>query len=843
MGANCIRRSLSTAASPVKYEFTAAQITRRAAKEIRTAIQAGNVSEALVVSNSVLSSPLDHSVTPFSPPSSSPSIIFERPLPSRLVSHCLVHALLRGRYTIQAGTELQKMIDLGIRFHSRTLKSTIALLCSSETQDNEMVDFSTGGVYETQASPEDSSTGHMISSRSSRLPPKARLAVNILSTARQRRHRRTEDMYGRLIDACLLQGEIIIATLLFVLLVKDWQLRRVLKLGFPAFRYAKQSGLMDPSFRIPCPENYLLEPIIKSINYHVLSRDTADEARLESIDSMAILAAVVAERSISLKKMTPIIRCLQNCPLSPVHVTTARALDGGWREINAYDKVHEVLVELCHSLPGDGPSRIHAKSTSSSLHLLPRLDLTAYNSLIHYALRHRMSPALANKVIEHMLGGNTPVKPDIVTYNILLRSASLLTRNDLANKILHELSKQPENSRSIINSLQLADGYTLSSYITHVVSTGQPEAVVHLVSQLLPAVSPRNTTDREQDLFKDRQLQIHRETVQRAIEYGPYILSALLNALCKAGRTGLAERVWKIAREAEETSWREQSSLEKHSPWCLPIQAYTSMLQCYANENKKGLARINRHILHAKNQEGGVHNFKPLRSEISRLAAWRVVNEMRDAATTVWEEFMRIYTYQQSKQVPLGWAHRPHSMPFLTPDARFFNVLLNIFGHANMWLRGLRQNCSKGQRMVRFARARFTRQGELFWVHDINLVEVLRLMAQFGYEVPLGFRRVLVGRPSITIQSGVARAYKVPPWAFPEVRERAWALRRRRLYSLEVFKTRGLPVQKISKRRRGLNPLILPKVTGSLDIHESGYQLTADRSANRIELASATRSL
>jgi len=56
-----------------------------------------------------------------------------------------------------------------------------------------------------------------------------RRSVALLNAFRHCRYHRTESMYERVIEACLLQGEIVTAALLFVLLVRDWQGRRTVQ--------------------------------------------------------------------------------------------------------------------------------------------------------------------------------------------------------------------------------------------------------------------------------------------------------------------------------------------------------------------------------------------------------------------------------------------------------------------------------------------------------------------------------------------------------------------------------------------------------------------------------------
>ena len=53
-----------------------------------------------------------------------------------------------------------------------------------------------------------------------------RRSVTLLNSMHHYPYHRTESMYKRVIEACLRQGEIVTATLLFVPPVRDWQARR-----------------------------------------------------------------------------------------------------------------------------------------------------------------------------------------------------------------------------------------------------------------------------------------------------------------------------------------------------------------------------------------------------------------------------------------------------------------------------------------------------------------------------------------------------------------------------------------------------------------------------------------
>lgn len=87
-----------------------------------------------------------------------------------------------------------------------------------------------------------------IGSRQERaLDKSTRRALTFLRVVRRAKQRRTSMMFQALIDACLLQGEIIVGTLLFVLLVKEWNAAQIVPSGE---RLLVESGgmLRIPSF-------------------------------------------------------------------------------------------------------------------------------------------------------------------------------------------------------------------------------------------------------------------------------------------------------------------------------------------------------------------------------------------------------------------------------------------------------------------------------------------------------------------------------------------------------------------------------------------------------------------
>ncbi|KAG9024178.1 hypothetical protein FRB95_011974 [Tulasnella sp. JGI-2019a] len=69
----------------------------------------------------------------------------------------------------------------------------------------------------------------LLGDRAPKLDKATQRALLFVQVLRSSRQRRTSKMFEALVDACLLQGEIIVGTLLFVLLVRDWQARKLLQ--------------------------------------------------------------------------------------------------------------------------------------------------------------------------------------------------------------------------------------------------------------------------------------------------------------------------------------------------------------------------------------------------------------------------------------------------------------------------------------------------------------------------------------------------------------------------------------------------------------------------------------
>ncbi|GAA6024211.1 hypothetical protein JCM10207_006782 [Rhodosporidiobolus poonsookiae] len=209
--------------------------------------------------------------------------------------------------------------------------------------------------------------------------------------------------------------------------------------------------------------------------------------------------------------------------------------------------------------------------------LLPLRTLD-FNTVISYSLLKLQSPQLAVLLVQRMK--EYGAKPTAATHNIL--SAITLDARDSAqpSSFFDLLAPSPQNE------------YTLPILLTHMTRAGEFDELDRIVFHLLPELDYLDTSS-ERPSSSPRI-----PTAQPPPAHGrsPFLYTTLLTALARAGRVGLAERVFRNARWAAELSRGEVTAADASMPappqrskgWKLPPHAYTVMLQMYADEVKRG---------------------------------------------------------------------------------------------------------------------------------------------------------------------------------------------------------------------------------------------------------------
>ncbi|KAG8720350.1 hypothetical protein FRC08_000503 [Ceratobasidium sp. 394] len=329
---------------------------------------------------------------------------------------------------------------------------------------------------------------------------------------------------------------------------------------------------------------------------------------------------------------------------------------------------------------------------------LPEIDTRAYNVLINYALSVLQQPLRAQQLVDHMSTiRDPPLRITDTTRAIIFRGEAKLREPGLATRILSRIDARghsinlsgdpsaptPTPSMQTSSTKLPKDPHLLAAYIHNYTSVGHPTRVLPLLYELIP----------ELDLPPPPSRASFKSATKRAIKLGPSVLTSLLNALCKSGKTGLAERVWRLGCAAQS----------KIPTFGLPIAFHTILLQLYAREARKGLvvvspdpfrtvrAIVDAAVVHDPPPSSvtaygwGFATPLPALPGISPETVGRI-----DSLVRRWllarHSAAEIYTRHIRPYLPLS--SNPRSEHQLVPDARLWNTLFDTFGRrANMYVR------------------------------------------------------------------------------------------------------------------------------------------------------------
>lgn len=766
--------------------LTQAQLSRAACHAVRMAFQhpIGGVEDAYLILNSLRYSSL--SPTASEQPSQAVkdferiAIKFGQPVSSRLASHALLHGLLRIGRKYDAARLASQMMETGVGLRSKTLKIVIrGLVPSSSPARRGPIKFPKTSGY----IPNHSLSGLLPMAQNQ----STRLALELLSLAGKTHQRRTGGMFSTLMTICLINGEIILASLIFGFVINEYQLRQTLavhfKTGTPEYAISAAQDVTEARSRYHhlavehlIPNRRMLLSMLREIEGTMVKDGDTEESQHSlnsSLQALANLATLLDHLQIPFTDIGPLLRTLSKCPRTDEMVWVV----DWWaqpKQVEAYPYFHEVIQRLTRSLPKkisklnvppEGPTQLLYFRYRKKVQ--PPLDLHAYNTLLNYTLRHCHSPEGADQILHHMLRQRKPpLQPDIATYNILLRSATLLRQNSIAQEALkglrvqfsrvhdssdppppkarghpattpmltpvhtqspklsaalHAMHNQTTVSPELTRFLIQLDTHSLSTYITYLTSTGQPHLVADLIFDVFPELRP--IPHAVQISFSTDELHLTRKRTRdmcmgRAVWYGPHVLCAMLNALWKAGKPGLAKCVWCLALQAE------RKSQDSATPWSLPVHAYTTIIQCYVEEMKRPwlnplYSNLSPHQAREEARRYGMAIYRRMRRRALELRRSQDALPITRAA-------------KRNFQIPL-------------PDARFFNVLLELFAKHSRPRHAMR-NMAHYRHNFRQAQARYAQSGAVSRYWHPKLREISKEMAKAGFAVPPSLRHVFVGR-------------------------------------------------------------------------------------------------
>lgn len=218
------------------------------------------------------------------------------------------------------------------------------------------------------------------------------------------------------------------------------------------------------------------------------------------------------------------------------------------------------------------------KAPSYEFHVKLGVSSQIYTSLLAYSLRTLDSHTVASHLLDQIPPDE--LRSSAVIANLLLTAVNFTTKPEWRDP-----DQAPENNRTVP---------ALVAYLTRI---SQFIELDKLIFTILPELDNQNLHARASTPFIPSPGNLYPPRAM-APPPGrtPHLYTTLLNALRKAGRTGLAERVFRSARWAAslsrkpivaENSMRGEIPRNGNKGWVLPPAMFTIMLQLYAAEAKK----------------------------------------------------------------------------------------------------------------------------------------------------------------------------------------------------------------------------------------------------------------
>ncbi|PPQ68657.1 hypothetical protein CVT24_005388 [Panaeolus cyanescens] len=621
-------------------QLSSVQLTQAAAQAIRVSVNAGNLSDAFSILNSLHSA--GSASTESGLTSKHQTLInairlhsaHNGHISSRLPAHALLHALIRTGNISHAAKLSEQILSANLPIRSRSMDAMVYALGQAGVQASEQdgqtipklhtrailskpahilplpsrLSFFTAAHHVALGHRRDvASTARQLEKASILAHPveetykspsyltnsqPTQFALRLLALARQARQRRTRTFFRTLITLCLINGEIILASLVFGVLVRDWQSRSDALSNFQAEDVNSKKMILQSETPYPTREqlhdicrtvDLVLEahPMHSSPSLLPVDMEPPDYVDFEeamprqaSVQALANLAYMLEQGAAGIGGLAPLIRVLGKYVRDARRSTavnrecvwvSSSGSDGGANQVDAAHYFERVLFGMIRSL----------RTSSSSTPAQKTLDIQTHNALLHFTLTQsslhkspkkltKLTTCILESINLHHKGG------DEVTRNILRRSSRAL-------KGSVDIQRLASYDRpSLVQLVESgASPHAISTELTQLISNGKPQEVVCALEVLLPGLTQANNAE-------DLPSAIDSRLFQRAVALGPVVLTCILNGLQKTGKTSMAERVWRVAREAERLSL---SADEK--PWCLPIHAYTVMLRVYGTEARK----------------------------------------------------------------------------------------------------------------------------------------------------------------------------------------------------------------------------------------------------------------
>jgi hypothetical protein len=537
----------------------------------------------------------------------------------------------------------------------------------------------------------------------------------------------------------------------------------------------------SPPSAVPEPAERLLEKILATLRLDPAVADPRDFAA--SMRALAILANTVHSRTLPVLSLRQLLRAFKDTVSSPPVYPSGALPDSippnqAWA-YQAYTHIHLALQSLLFSPPISSSSlqmaqrhahlRSLANPTTSTAtmtqiarparqrltYATPPLNWGACIMLVHYAFDKLGSARMLAKMIKYMKGAFDMGKGLPTLWNKIYRGASIVMDNKLAQQaedVLFDktaLAREAHvgsagsvaianaagagtaltgpSTRSVNDSAMLLpkpqirpqpDETSLLSLIQHLAATSQFDRLESVAYKIIPFLSHSASTSSRPATARNTEAAATGPS--RPTHLSPSMYATLLASLEKGGKTGLAQRIYRLALQAESHWAAEHASQHPNKvvpvpqSLRLPIGVFTSMLLVWDNEIKAA------DLISDSDPQSPPMGRDPPRS-------WQIPSGKKGMAPAKAAAAMAMEVYEDARS---RWqsASMEGVAGIQIPDERFFDAAIRVL--AKRW----------GLSIPR----------PLWRTHRDELTEVLLDLEDFGIVVPKKLRGKLAGEGGAT---------------------------------------------------------------------------------------------
>lgn len=515
----------------------------------------------------------------------------------------------------------------------------------------------------------------------------------------------------------------------------------------------------SPPSLVPNPSMQLLAIIINNLELDPKNLSPADYA--SAVRALAMLANTVLSRTLPVPAVPSILKAFSDSHMEPrvyPESFTEVPETNGWA-YTANTQVHVALVSLMFSPPNYAraaeierrfaPEDRIPHEVGAARYMLRPLGWKSCLVLIKYAAETLHQPRLLGRLFGYMKV--TFKEWDMPALNILFRGSSQTRDNALATAVEEKVfggsllanpmtaakgkkderpqaqlrallpdTQSPQNqeqgaiehdseAESLLAGIDLealrADSHTLVALVKHLTVTSQFDRLIMLVYTVLSylAVTPATPLANVRQLAELTGATISSRGRLLPVRLPTELFAAIIAGLAKSGNTGLAQRIFRLARSFEkqdhtadkakrpsldsktkpDLGQAEQSEPEATPPpkrhpaahYFIPIHMYTSLIQVYGNEARPRPNAIE------KSPRGweaiGPHKFMN-RQEAGHHMAWEAYQE----AMRRWRASGRLYeksSEQRAAGLDVQFDVTRRELADRTPDGRFFAAIIRVY--------------------------------------------------------------------------------------------------------------------------------------------------------------------